>query len=86
MIFKIIWDKKAIDELEKLELLISRRIILKVKELAEDPFSKNIKKLRGEHIITFVNSNFPVSFSSYCYKRNSWIFFICSKLGWVQSP
>jgi len=48
MIFKIIWDKKAIDELEKLELLISRRIILKVKELAEDPFSKDIKKLKGE--------------------------------------
>jgi mRNA-degrading endonuclease RelE of RelBE toxin-antitoxin system len=48
MTFKIIWDKKASDEPEKLELLISRRIILKVKELAENPFSKEIKKLKGE--------------------------------------
>jgi len=48
MTFKIIWDKRASDELNKLELLISRRIILKVKELAENPFSKNIKRLKGE--------------------------------------
>lgn len=46
--FKIIWDKKAQDALDKLEILIARRIILKVKELGEDPFSKDIKRLKGE--------------------------------------
>ena len=48
MKFKIIWDKKAQDELDKLELIIARRIILKVKDLSEDPFSRDIKRLKGE--------------------------------------
>lgn len=48
MTFKIIWDKKASDELDKLEVLIARRIIIKVNELAENPFSKDIKRLKGE--------------------------------------
>lgn len=48
MTFKIIWDKRAINELDKLEVLIARRIILKVKELRENPFSKDIKRLKGE--------------------------------------
>jgi len=48
MKFKVIWDKKAQDELDKLELNIARRIIIKVRELSEDPFSKDIKKLTGE--------------------------------------
>ena len=48
MNFKIIWDKKAQHELDKLEVLIARRIILKVRELGENPFSKDIKKLKGE--------------------------------------
>ncbi len=48
MKFKVIWDKKAQDELDKLELLTARRIILKVKELAENPFVKDIKRLQGE--------------------------------------
>lgn len=48
MTFKIIWDKKAIDFLDKLEIQISRRIILKVKELANNPFSKDVKRLQGE--------------------------------------
>ena len=48
MTFKIIWDKKAQNELIKLEVLIARRIILKVRELEKDPFSKDIKRLKGE--------------------------------------
>jgi mRNA interferase RelE/StbE len=48
MTFKIIWDKKAQDELDKLDVMFARRIILKVKTLAEDPFSKDIKRLKGE--------------------------------------
>jgi mRNA interferase RelE/StbE len=48
MNFKVIWDKKAQNQLDKLEINIARRIILKVRELSEDPFSKEIKKLEGE--------------------------------------
>jgi mRNA interferase RelE/StbE len=47
MSFRILWDKKASDDLEKLEIEVVRRIILKVKSLAEDPFSANIKRLAG---------------------------------------
>ena len=45
--FKIIWDEKAYDELNKLEPSISRRIAKKVCELSENPFSKDIKRLKG---------------------------------------
>ena len=47
MPFKIIWDEKAYDSLNKLELIISRRILKKVEELSKNPFSKDIKKLKG---------------------------------------
>lgn len=47
MPFKIVWDEKANDSLNKLEPIISRRIFKKVEELSENPFSKDIKKLKG---------------------------------------
>lgn len=47
MPFKIIWDEKAYASLNKLEPAISRRILKKVDELSENPFSKDIKKLKG---------------------------------------
>lgn len=49
MPFKIIWDEKAWDSLNKLEPVISRRILQKIDELSENPFSKDIKRLRGSH-------------------------------------
>jgi len=45
--FKIEWKDGAIKEVQKLEVNISRRIYNKVEELSEDPFSKDIKKLKG---------------------------------------
>lgn len=45
--YDIIWDEVAIKTLEKLETVIHDRIIKKVDELSEDPFSKDIKKLKG---------------------------------------
>ena len=48
MKFKVIWDKKAKDALDKLEIVFARRIIIKVGELSENPFSKDIKRLKGE--------------------------------------
>ena len=49
MPFKIIWDEKAYDSLNKLEPIISRRILKKIEELSENPFSKDIKRLKGSN-------------------------------------
>ena len=47
MIYKIIWDEKALEKLDKLEPIVAKRIVKKVNELFQDPFSKDIKKLKG---------------------------------------
>ena len=49
MPFKIVWDEKTYDSLNKLEPSISRRILKKVDELSENPFSKDIKRLKGRN-------------------------------------
>ena len=49
MSFKIVWDEKAYDSLNKLEPPITRRIFKKVEELYENPFSKDIKRLKGSN-------------------------------------
>lgn len=46
--FNIQWTERALKELGKLESGISVRIAQKVEELKEDPFSKDIKRLKGE--------------------------------------
>ncbi len=46
--FKIIWDEKAYERLNKLEPITSKRIIKKVKELSQDPYSKDIRRLKRE--------------------------------------
>ena len=46
--FSIEWKENAIKELNKLEEGIAKRIFKKVNELKENPFSKDIKRLRGE--------------------------------------
>jgi len=45
--FKAEWTEKALDELNKLEPTISSRIIKKIDELLSDPYSLNIKRLKG---------------------------------------
>lgn len=62
MTFKIIWDKKAQNDLRKLEALIARRIILKVRELEQDPFSKDIKRLKGETLFRLRVGDYRVLF------------------------
>lgn len=47
MIYNIEWKEHALQNLEKLENSISRRIIKKVEELSENPFSRDIKRLKG---------------------------------------
>ncbi len=46
--FTIEWKEGAIRQLEKLQPLLSKRILKKVLELKENPFSKDIKRLKGE--------------------------------------
>ena len=48
MYLNIIWDEKASKKLYKLEPIISRRIVKKVGELKENPYTKDIIKLKGE--------------------------------------
>ena len=46
--FKIIWTEKSSKQLDNLNENISSRIARKINELSENPFSKDIKKLKGE--------------------------------------
>ena len=63
MPFKIVWDEKAYDSLNKLELPISRRIFKKVEELSENPFSKDIKKLKGHNDFRLRVGDYRIIFS-----------------------
>ena len=45
--YNIEWKEHALQDIEKLENSIARRILKKIDELAENPFSKDIKKLKG---------------------------------------
>ncbi|MEK6826002.1 MAG: type II toxin-antitoxin system RelE/ParE family toxin [Nanoarchaeota archaeon] len=63
MPFKIVWDEKAYDSLNKLEPTISRRILKKVDGLSENPFSKDIKKLKGSDDFRLRVGDYRVIFS-----------------------
>ena len=45
--YNIEWKEHALQDLENLESSIARRILKKVEELSENPFSRDIKKLKG---------------------------------------
>jgi mRNA interferase RelE/StbE len=45
--YKIDWKENAVKDIEKLEGTVARRIIKKVDDLSENPFSKDIKRLKG---------------------------------------
>ena len=47
--YNIEWKENALRELEKLESSLARRILKKVDEMSEDPFSKDIKRLKGRN-------------------------------------
>ena len=63
MPFKIVWDEKAYNSLNKLEPSISRRIFKKVEELSENPFSKDIKRLKGCNDFRLRVGDFRIIFS-----------------------
>ncbi len=45
--YRIIWDEKALEDADKLEALTAQRIGKKIRELSDNPFSKDIKRLKG---------------------------------------
>ncbi len=63
MSFKIIWDEKAYNSLQKLEPSISRRVFKKVEELSDNPFSKDIKRLKGSNDFRLRVGDYRVIFS-----------------------
>tara|TARA_Y100000034_G_scaffold134864_1_gene204601 strand:- start:7322 stop:7570 length:249 start_codon:yes stop_codon:yes gene_type:complete len=48
MRYKISYEKKALLEIRKLDKLLAKRIIKKIKEMEDDPFKSNIKRLKSQ--------------------------------------
>jgi mRNA interferase RelE/StbE len=48
MNYNVLWDKKSLNFLNKLEPFIAQRIIKLVREFSENPRSKQFKKLKNE--------------------------------------
>jgi len=63
MTFKIIWDKGASDELDKLEAVVARRIAKKVRELEDDPYSLDVKRLKGSEAFRLRVGDYRIIFS-----------------------
>ena len=61
--YNIEWKEHALQNLEKLENSIARRIIKKVEELSENLFSKDIKKLKGGNDFRLRVGDYRVIFS-----------------------
>jgi len=61
--YDIEWKENALKNLEKIESSISRRIIKKVEELSENPFSKDIKRLKGSNYFRLRVGDYRIIFS-----------------------
>ena len=61
--YNIEWKEHALQNLEKLENSIAKRIIKKVEELSENLFSKDIKKLKGGNDFRLRVGDYRVIFS-----------------------
>jgi mRNA interferase RelE/StbE len=60
---KIVWDTKAFSELQKLDGSVSRRIAKKVGELSSNPFSQDVKKIRGSSDFRLRIGDYRILFS-----------------------
>jgi len=60
--FNFEWHPDALRELEKLDSFIARIILKRLDELAEDPFSKDIKRLIGREEYRFRIGEYRVLF------------------------
>lgn len=62
MIYKIKFEKRAFQELDKLDQIISRRILRNIKELKESFHTKDVKRLKGQNIYRLRIGNYRVLF------------------------
>lgn len=61
--YKIIWDDKAIESFYKLDPFIVQRITKKIDELQVNPFSKDIKRLKGSKDFRLRVGDYRIIFS-----------------------
>jgi mRNA interferase RelE/StbE len=81
--FEIEWKTGAVKQLLKLEPIIAQRISSKVEELKENPFSKDVSRLKGRtefklrvgdyRILFFIESN-KISISRLGHRKNIYDF------------
>ena len=60
--YTIEWKENALKNIEKIESSITRRIVKKIEELSENPFSKDIKRLKGSSDFRLRVSDYRVIF------------------------
>jgi len=61
--YNIEWKEHALSDVKKLESSVIRRIIRKVEEMCKNPFSKDIKKLKGSNDFRLRVGDYRVIFS-----------------------
>jgi mRNA interferase RelE/StbE len=60
--FRVEWHPEALKELEKLDSFIAKIILKRLDELAENPFSKDIKRLVGREEYRFRVGEYRILF------------------------
>ncbi|OGJ12425.1 hypothetical protein A3K82_02695 [Candidatus Pacearchaeota archaeon RBG_19FT_COMBO_34_9] len=62
MSHKVIWSKKSLDFLNKLEPFVSKRIVKYVREFSENPRAREFKRLKGESAFRLRAGNYRIIF------------------------
>lgn len=57
------WKEHALGDIKKIETSISRRIIKKIEELTQNPFTRDIKRLKGSNDFRLRVGDYRVIFS-----------------------
>jgi len=63
MNYKVNWDSKTIDFLNKLNPFISKRIIKLIKSFSQNPRTKQFKKLKNENIFRLRAGDYRILFN-----------------------
>lgn len=69
MTFVLEWKEGAINQLQKLDSFLSKRIYKKVDELKTNPFTKGIKKLKGEESFRLRIGDYRIIFDANYKKK-----------------
>lgn len=62
MNYEVMWDKKALDFLNKIEPFVSKRIIKSVREFSENPRAREFKRLKGESLFRLRVGDYRILF------------------------